>query len=187
MTKRIIDILLIILALPLIIIMFLMIYTVIRVTSKGPVIYWSKRIGEKCIEFDMPKFRTMKVNTPVLASHLLSSPENYLTSIGKILRKFSLDELPQLWSVFKGDMTLVGPRPALFNQYDLIKLRNTLGINNLVPGLTGWAQINGRDEISISKKVEFDLYYLNNKSIFLDIKIFFLTLAKIILKLDISH
>ncbi len=150
----------------------------VKLTSKGPVLYWSDRVGRNNIIFRMPKFRSMRVETPAVATHLLADPSVYLTPIGNLLRKTSLDELPQLWSIFKGDMSFVGPRPALFNQDDLIELRTTKGIHRLTPGLTGWAQINGRDELPIPVKVEFDYYYLVNQSFLLDLKIIFQTCLK---------
>ena len=155
--------------------------------SKGPIFFWSDRVGKNNIVFKMPKFRTMYVDAPNLATHLLNNPEKYLTSIGSFLRKTSLDEIPQLWSVFVGNMTFVGPRPALFNQYDLIELRNKNGISSLLPGITGWAQINGRDGISIQDKVKLELIYVNNKSILFDFKILVLTLLKVLQKEGINH
>ena len=149
--------------------------------------FWSKRVGIFNKEFLMPKFRSMKLNTPQLASHLLTTPENHVTRVGRVLRKYSLDEIPQLWSVLRGNMSFVGPRPALFNQEDLISLRSQKGIDILKPGITGWAQINGRDEISIQKKIEFDEYYLKNRNFFIDMKIIYLTIFKVISKEGISH
>tara|TARA_B110000438_G_C15760990_1_gene627276 strand:- start:303 stop:863 length:561 start_codon:yes stop_codon:yes gene_type:complete len=174
--------LLILLLLPIVIIIFL-----IKFDSSGPIIFWSKRVGKHNLIFLMPKFRTMKVNTPHKATHLLHNPNLYLTNVGIYLRKFSLDELPQLYSLILGHMSFVGPRPALYNQYDLIKMRNKKNISKLKPGITGWAQINGRDSISIERKVELDYFYLLNKSIFLDIKIIFLTLYKAFKKENIMH
>jgi len=159
----------------------------VAITSRGGILYWSNRVGRNNQTFKMPKFRTMRVNTPVVATHLLGNPENYLTPIGPFLRKSSLDELPQLWSILKGDMSFVGPRPALFNQDDLIKLRTNCGVHELVPGLTGWAQINGRDELSIPEKVRLDKYYLDNHSLLLDIKITITTLFKVVHKDGIVH
>ena len=156
-------------------------------TSKGRVFYWSKRVGLNNKIFNMPKFRTMKIGTPVIATDLIDNPETYLSPVGKFLRSFSLDELPQLFSIIKGDMSFVGPRPALFNQEDLINLRMLHGIDKLVPGLTGWSQINGRDDLSIDKKVAFDIEYLNNKSFFFDLKILCLTFMKIISREGVSH
>lgn len=173
---------LMILCIPLLIISFL-----VKLTSKGPVLYWSDRIGRNNSIFQMPKFRTMKINTPVVATHLLEGPNKYLTPIGSFLRKLSLDELPQLLSVLKGDMSFVGPRPALYNQHDLIELRTKKGIHKLIPGITGWAQINGRDELPIPVKVEYDEYYMKNKSFFLDLKILWLTFYKVVKIEGINH
>lgn len=172
----------IILILPLFIIALL-----VKITSKGPVIHWSKRIGKSNQIFSMPKFRTMKIDTPQVATHLLSNSHNYLTCIGGLLRKSSLDELPQLWSIIKGDMNIVGPRPALFNQDDLIKLRTDNNVHMIPPGLTGWAQINGRDEITIEKKVKLDREYLEKRSLFFDLKIIALTIYNVIVRKNISH
>jgi O-antigen biosynthesis protein WbqP len=174
---------LILLLLPIVVIIGLL----IKATSKGNIIYWSDRMGGNGQIFKMPKFRTMKSDTPAVATHLLDNPQNHLTSIGGFLRKTSLDELPQLWSVLRGDMSFVGPRPALFNQDDLIALRAKNGIDKLLPGITGWAQINGRDEISIEKKVSFEIEYLNKKSFWFDIKILWLTFFKVFFDKDISH
>src|SRR4030067_1229197 len=148
----------------------LIISLMVKLTSKGPVLYWSDRVGMDNKIFKMLKFRTMRIDTPRIATHLLTNPDAYLTSIGSFLRKFSLDELPQLWSILKGYMSFIGPRPALFNQDDLIELRTNKGIHKLVPGITGWAQVNGRDDIPIPKKVEYDAYYLKNRSFLFDIK-----------------
>ena len=149
--------------------------------------YWSNRVGVDNKIFKMPKFRTMRIDTPAVATHLMQNPDEYLTPIGPFLRKSSLDELPQLWSVLKGDMSFVGPRPALFNQNDLIALRTEKGVHRLVPGITGWAQINGRDDIPIPKKVEYDEYYLKNRSFIFDLKILFLTLLKVSRAENVSH
>ena len=156
-------------------------------SSKGNVIYWSKRVGQFNRQFNMPKFRTMRVNTPVVATHLLKKPDIYLTPIGSFLRKSSLDELPQLWSVLKGDMSLVGPRPALFNQDNLITLRKEREVDKLKPGITGWAQVNGRDELSISDKVALDVEYLEKKSFCFDMKILWITLMKVTKVNGVSH
>ena len=163
------------------------IFLIIKFTSNGPSIHWSKRIGIDNKIFLMPKFRTMKINTPDLATHLLDDPEKYTFAFGKFLRITSLDELPQIFSIICGEMTFVGPRPALFNQFDLIELRKTRGLHKIKPGITGLAQINGRDLISINEKVELDVQYMNNKNIFLDLKIIIITLFKIFLKNEISH
>lgn len=159
----------------------------VRLTSKGPALYWSDRVGRNNTIFKMPKFRSMRVGTPAVATHLLNNPDAYLTPIGSFLRKSSLDELPQLWSILVGDMSFVGPRPALFNQHDLIELRTKAGVHALVPGLTGWAQINGRDELPIPEKVALDVEYLHRKSIFLDIKIIFLTAWKVVKRDNVAH
>jgi len=159
----------------------------IRLTSSGPILYWSDRVGRNNQIFRMPKFRTMRTDTPAVATHLLQNPEQWITPIGSFLRKSSIDELPQLWSIFKGDMSFVGPRPALFNQNDLITLRTEKGIHALVPGLTGWAQVNGRDELPISHKVKLDAEYLERQSLFLDLKIMWITGLKVILKDGVSH
>jgi O-antigen biosynthesis protein WbqP len=159
----------------------------VRLTSKGPALYWSDRVGRNNVIFKMPKFRSMRVNTPAVATHLLTNPGQYLTPIGGFLRKSSLDELPQLLSILKGDMSFVGPRPALFNQHDLIALRTQAGVHLLVPGLTGWAQINGRDELPIPQKVALDVEYLHRQSSMFDIKILFLTALKVLLRDGVSH
>ena len=159
----------------------------VHITSHGPVIYWSDRVGRFNKLFKMPKFRSMHILTPTMATHILEHPDKWLTPIGSILRKSSLDELPQLWSIFKGDMSFVGPRPALFNQDDLIELRTNAGVHKLVPGLTGWAQINGRDKMDIIRKVQLDVEYMNQKSIFLDLKILLITLLKALLQKQVSH
>ena len=159
----------------------------IRLSSKGPALYWSERVGRDNQIFKMPKFRTMRVDTPAVATHLLSNPAQYLIFLGSFLRKSSLDELPQLWSIFKGDMSFVGPRPALFNQHDLVELRTTYGVHLLVPGLTGWAQINGRDELAIPVKVELDRYYLAHQSLLFDLKILLLTFVKVFCREGVSH
>lgn len=165
----------------------LFISILVKMTSKGPVLYWSDRVGRNNSIFTMPKFRTMRIDTPALATHLLADPELYLTPVGKFLRKSSLDEFPQLFSILKGDMSIVGPRPALFNQDDLIELRTKRGIHRLTPGLTGWAQINGRDDLPIPLKVEYDNYYLSKQSFILDIRIIFLTILNIFSFQDVHH
>ncbi len=159
----------------------------VRMTSAGPALYWSDRVGKGNRVFKMPKFRSMRVDTPALATHLLGSPKIYLTPIGSFLRKSSLDELPQLWSILKGDMSFVGPRPALFNQQDLIELRTLGGVHELLPGLTGWAQINGRDELPIPEKVKLDLEYLQQHSFLFDLKIIWLTFVKVLRRDGVSH
>ena len=163
------------------------IYLCVRATSPGPAIYWSDRVGQRNRIFKMPKFRTMLVDTPAVATHLLADPEKALTPIGSFLRRSSLDELPQLWSILKGDMSFVGPRPALFNQYDLIALRTQCGVDALVPGLTGWAQVNGRDALSIPDKVQFDMQYLQRRSFAMDMKILYMTFVKVIRRAEVSH
>ena len=185
--KRIFDISLAALILLLALIPMILLSILIKITSPGPIIHWSKRVGQNNREFLMPKFRTMKVNTPQLATHLMKDPETYLSSIGRFLRKFSLDELPQIISVLNGDMTFVGPRPALFNQDDLVQLRNEMGIEKLKPGITGWAQINGRDEIDINRKIELETEYLAKKGFLLDIYIIFITFIKVFRKKGVSH
>ena len=159
----------------------------VKLTSKGPVLYWSDRVGRWNRIFKMPKFRSMRTNAPQVATHLLSNPDAYLTPIGGFLRRSSLDELPQLFSVLNGDLSLVGPRPALFNQDDLITLRTESGVHNLVPGITGWAQVNGRDELPIPEKVRLDCEYLRTRSFWLDSKILFLTVLKVARREGVSH
>ena len=159
----------------------------VKITSKGPVFYWSDRVGKGNKIFKMPKFRTMLVDTPAVPTHLMTNPEQYCTSVGSFLRKLSLDELPQLYSVLKGDMSFVGPRPALFNQDDLIELRTKRGIHNLVPGITGWAQINGRDDLPIPEKVALDDYYLKHHTFFFDLKTLIITFANVIYHKGVQH
>ena len=175
--KRIFDLLLSICLVPALLFPLLMIAALVRLTSRGPALYWSDRVGMDNKIFKMPKFRTMRIDTPPVATHLLRNPDAYLTSIGSFLRKFSLDELPQLWSILKGHMSFIGPRPALFNQNDLIELRTNKGIHKLVPGITGWAQVNGRDDIPIPLKVKYDEYYMKNKSVFMDLKILYMMVS----------
>ncbi len=159
----------------------------VGLTSTGPVLYWSDRIGRNNRMFKMPKFRTMRIDTPAVATHLLKDPQRYLTPIGGFLRRTSLDELPQLWSILKGDMSFVGPRPALYNQADLIALRTQHGVHALTPGLTGWAQVNGRDELSIPDKVRLDVEYLHRKSLIFDLKILWITFLRVIRRQGVSH
>jgi len=185
--KRAVDLLFCLFLLPVLLVPMLVITILVRLSSKGPALYWSDRVGIHNTIFKMPKFRTMRIDTPAVATHLLSNPDAYLTPIGSFLRKTSLDELPQLWSVLKGDMSFVGPRPALFNQDDLIALRTQKGVHRLVPGITGWAQINGRDDIPIPQKVDFDGYYLVHRSFMFDLKILYLTLMKVIRAENVSH
>lgn len=185
--KRLFDFSLAIIALPVLLIPIIVVALIVRLTSNGPVIYWSDRVGRYNKIFRMPKFRTMQVSTPAVATHLLSDPKQFLTPVGSFLRKSSLDELPQLWSIIKGDMSFVGPRPALFNQEDLIELRSECGVDQMVPGLTGWAQINGRDELPIADKVKLDAYYMNRQSFWLDLKIIFLTFLKVLRREGVTH
>lgn len=185
--KRVIDISLVCLAFPLVALPATITCFFIKLTSRGPVLYWSQRVGKENVIFYMPKFRSMKVGTPKVATHLLGNPSEYLTAIGSFLRKTSLDEIPQLWSILIGDMSFVGPRPALFNQFDLVELRTQYGVDKLTPGLTGWAQINGRDYISIEEKVRLDVYYLKNIGWRLDLKIILLTIYYAIGQVGISH
>ncbi len=184
---RIFDIVLCLMASVILLPVAVCIWLLVRVTSKGPALYWSDRIGQYNSIFSMPKFRTMRADTPVVATHELNDPAQWLTPLGGFLRRSSLDEIPQLWCILKGEMALVGPRPALFNQVDLIALRTEKGIHTLRPGLTGWAQINGRDSLSIADKVAFDLEYLQKKSFGLDLKIIFLTALKILKRDGIAH
>ncbi len=185
--KRGFDFLFSLIAFSILILPMFIIAFIVRLNSKGPVLYWSDRVGQNNKIFKMPKFRTMRTDTPEMATHLMNNPEVYLTSVGKLLRKSSLDELPQLWSVLKGDMSFVGPRPALFNQDDLIDLRTKKGVHQLVPGITGWAQINGRDELPIPVKVSFDEFYFNNQTLLFDLKILWMTFAKVIKREGVSH
>ena len=159
----------------------------VRLTSPGPVLYWSDRVGRNNRIFKMPKFRSMRIDTPAVATHLLQNPEQWLTPIGSFLRKSSLDELPQLWSILKGDMSFVGPRPALFNQDDLIALRTEKGVHEMVPGLTGWAQVNGRDELPIPQKVELDAEYLQRRSLRFDLRVLWMTALKVLARDRVSH
>lgn len=159
----------------------------VKLTSKGSALYWSDRVGKHNIIFSMPKFRSMKVDTPAVATHLLADPKSVLTPVGDFLRKSSLDELPQLWSILVGDMSFVGPRPALYNQVDLITLRTEKGVHQLMPGLTGWAQVNGRDELPIPEKVDLDVEYLHQCSLTFDIKVLWLTLVKVLRRDGVSH
>ena len=185
--KRLFDLVLSLFAAILLAVPVVLVAVLVRITSKGPVLYWSDRVGKRNHIFKMPKFRSMRVGTPAVATHLLQDPKVYLTPIGSFLRKSSLDELPQLWSILVGDMSFVGPRPALYNQDDLIALRTECGVDALVPGLTGWAQVNGRDELPIPQKVALDHYYLLNQSLFLDIKILWLTFLKVARSDGVSH
>lgn len=185
--KRIFDMLMAALVSILLLIPFVLVALAVRMSSKGPILYWSDRVGKGNKIFSMPKFRTMKINTPAVATHLLDNPAQFLTPIGSFLRKSSLDELPQLWSIFRGDMSFVGPRPALFNQDDLIVLRTKAGVHHLVPGLTGWAQVNGRDELPIAEKVLWDIEYLKRRSLGFDLKILVLTVKNVLLGKHVAH
>jgi O-antigen biosynthesis protein WbqP len=185
--KRLFDLLLCILGLTLTAVPLAVTAITVLISSKGPILYWSARIGRNNITFQMPKFRTMLQGTPAVATHLLKNPDTFLTPFGGFLRKSSLDELPQLWSIFKGDMSVVGPRPALFNQIDLIALRTQHGVHKLMPGLTGWAQINGRDELPIPQKVALDIEYMQKQSLWFDIKIIVLTIGKVLGRSNITH
>jgi O-antigen biosynthesis protein WbqP len=185
--KRFFDLLLSVLILVLLTVPVLLIFTTVHLTSKGPALYWSDRVGKNNKIFKMPKFRSMLIDAPTVATHLLDNPDSYLSPIGGFLRSTSLDELPQLFSVLKGDMGFVGPRPALYNQDDLITLRSEKGVDKLLPGITGWAQVNGRDELSISDKVALDVEYLNRQSFWFDIKILWMTFLKVIKRDGVSH
>ena len=185
--KRIFDIFLGCLASLMLLFPMLLVGISVRLTSSGPALYWSDRVGRNNTIFKMPKFRSMRLGSPAVATHLMSDASSRLTPIGSFLRKSSLDELPQLWSILVGDMSFVGPRPALFNQLDLIDLRTQLGVHALKPGLTGWAQVNGRDELPIPKKVEFDVEYLNRQSFWFDLKILWRTFLKVFLRDGVSH
>ena len=185
--KRCFDLVLAAAALLLMAAPLLILAVLVRLTSPGPILYWSDRVGKDNRIFRMPKFRSMRVGTPALATHLLEDPDRYLTPIGSFLRRSSLDELPQLWSVLTGDMSFVGPRPALFNQDDLVILRTENGVHQLVPGITGWAQINGRDELPIPAKVNLDVEYLHRRSFWFDLHILWLTLVKVLHRDGVSH
>jgi O-antigen biosynthesis protein WbqP len=185
--KRLFDLLLGSIATFFLILPIVTLALLVRLTSRGPVVYWSKRVGQNNIIFLMPKFRSMRVDAPVVATHLLSDPKLFLTPIGSFLRKSSLDELPQLWSILKGDMSFVGPRPALFNQDDLIDLRTRNGVQALLPGLTGWAQVNGRDELPIPIKVALDVEYLKKQSFRFDMRILWITVLKVLKRDGVSH
>lgn len=187
MAKRAFDVLVSFVALAVCAVPMCLIAMLIRLTSKGGALYWSDRVGRENEIFRMPKFRTMRVGTPAVATHLLDAPDSHVTPLGKVLRRTSLDELPQLWSVLKGEMSLVGPRPALFNQTDLIALRTEAGVHHLVPGVTGWAQVNGRDEVPIPAKVEFDRYYVERRSFAFDIRILAMTVGRVFRGQGVSH
>lgn len=185
--KRLFDLVLGLMAAAVLLVPLVVVAMLVRLTSPGPALYWSDRVGRNNKIFKMPKFRSMRVGTPAVATHLLADPKAYLTPIGSFLRKSSLDELPQLWSILVGDMSFVGPRPALFNQHDLIELRTQKNVHALVPGLTGWAQVNGRDELPIPQKVALDAEYLRRQGFWFDIKILWLTFLKVVQRDGVSH
>jgi O-antigen biosynthesis protein WbqP len=185
--KRFFDLVASVTALVILSPLIILVTLLIKSTNKGPALYWSDRVGQRNIIYKMPKFRTMQLGTPTVATHLLTDSSQYLTPVGSFLRKSSLDELPQLWSILVGDMSFVGPRPALFNQDDLIALRKQYGVDQLVPGLTGWAQVNGRDELSIPIKVQYDFEYLQKQSFWFDMKILGLTFLKVVRRAGVSH
>lgn len=185
--RRVFDLVLAIVVGVLLLVPLLVVSVMVKLTSVGPALYWSDRVGRHNALFKMPKFRTMRVGTPAVATHLLADANTYLTPIGSFLRKSSLDELPQIWSILKGDMCFVGPRPALFNQQDLIDLRTKYGVHTLTPGLTGWAQINGRDELPIPQKVALDVEYLKNQSLWFDLKILVRTALKVLRRDNVAH
>ena len=185
--KRLFDLLLALAACMVLAVPMLLVFLAVRLTSPGPALYWSDRVGRHNKIFKMPKFRSMRVGTPAVATHLLADARSHLTPIGSFLRKSSLDELPQLWSILVGSMSFVGPRPALFNQHDLIALRTQHGVHNLVPGLTGWAQVNGRDELPIPDKVNLDATYLQQQSLLFDLRILWMTFVKVLNRDGVSH
>lgn len=185
--KRLFDLVLGLMAATMLLMPLVVVAVLVRLTSPGPALYWSDRVGRHNKIFKMPKFRSMRLGTPAVATHLLANPNEHLTPIGSFLRKSSLDELPQLWSILVGDMSFVGPRPALFNQHDLIELRTKKNVHALVPGLTGWAQVNGRDELPIPQKVALDAEYLQCQGFWFDIKILWLTFLKVVQREGVSH
>ena len=185
--KRFLDFSLALMAAVVFSIPLLLLVVLVKLTSKGPALYWSNRVGRYNHLFSMPKLRTMRIDTPVVATHLLTNPDQFLTPIGGFLRKSSLDEIPQLWCILRGDMSVVGPRPALFNQQNLIELRTEMGVHEIRPGLTGWAQINGRDELPIPEKVKLDQYYLQHQSLAFDIRMIALTALKVLRRDGITH
>ena len=185
--KRLLDVSCALLLGVLLLLPLMFLAALVRMTSPGPALYWSDRVGQNNRIFRMPKFRSMRIDTPAVATHLLPDPDACLTPIGSFLRKSSLDELPQLWSILTGDMSLVGPRPALFNQQDLIELRTQQGVHHLVPGITGWAQINGRDELPIPQKVALDVEYLQKHSFAFDLRILFLTAWRVLARQGVTH
>jgi len=185
--KRLFDFTVALAAAVVLLLRIIVVALVVRFTSPGPVLYWSERVGRNNRIFRMPKFRSMRIDTPQVATHLLADPATYLTPVGSLLRRSSLDELPQLWSILAGDMSFVGPRPALFNQHDLIALRTERGVHVLTPGLTGWAQINGRDELSIPEKVRLDEDYLRRRSFMFDLQILFMTFFRVAGRYGVAH
>jgi O-antigen biosynthesis protein WbqP len=185
--KRLFDLVLGLIAAAVLLVPIVVVAALVRLTSPGPVLYWSDRVGRHNQLFKMPKFRSMRVGTPAVATHLLANPKAVLTPIGSFIRRTSLDELPQIWSILVGDMSFVGPRPALFNQQDLIELRTQKGVHILMPGLTGWAQVNGRDELAIPEKLALDYEYLQRRGFWFDIKILWLTFLKVIRREGVSH
>lgn len=187
MLKRLFDLCLALSASLILWLPLLLVALAVKLTSRGPVVYWSDRVGRNNVIFKMPKFRSMRTDTPAVATHLLNNPDQYLTPIGSFLRKSSLDELPQLWSILTGDMSFVGPRPALYNQHDLIALRTEKQVHTIPPGLTGWAQINGRDELPIPQKVDLDAFYLQHQSFMLDMRILWQTFFKVVRRDGITH
>ena len=187
MQKRIFDLLVSLLAFIIFLIPMLLVAIAVGISSPGPILYWSERVGRNNKIFRMPKFRTMRLNTPLLPTHLLQNANSFITPIGSFLRKTSLDELPQLYCIIMGHMSLVGPRPALYNQHDLIDARTDLGVHTLMPGLTGWAQVNGRDELPLDQKVKYDQEYLDQKSFLMDLKILVLTVWKVVRVEDVTH
>ncbi len=185
--KRIVDLVVGLFALVMLVVPIVIVAILVKLTSKGSMLYWSSRVGHKNKLFRMPKFRTMQMDTPEMATHLMNTPDSYLSPIGGFLRRSSLDELPQLWSILKGDMSFVGPRPALFNQDDLIFLRTERGVDQLMPGLTGWAQVNGRDDLPILEKIALDEEYMQRQSFLFDLKILWLTVLKVVKWDGVSH
>lgn len=185
--KRVFDVFVALVCLPLLGVAIVLTALAVKLSSPGPVLYWSDRVGRHNRLFRMPKFRSMRIDTPAVATHLLENPEQWLTPIGSFLRKSSLDELPQLWCILVGNMSFVGPRPALFNQEDLIALRTEMGVHSLLPGLTGWAQVNGRDELPVPRKVQLDTEYLKRRSFLFDLRILWMTALKVLARDGVSH
>ncbi len=185
--KRLFDVVVALVCLPLLGVPIILTALAVKLSSPGPVLYWSDRVGRHNRLFRMPKFRSMRIDTPAVATHLLENPEQWLTPIGSFLRKSSLDELPQLWCILVGNMSFVGPRPALFNQEDLIALRTEMGVHSLLPGLTGWAQVNGRDELPVPLKVQMDTEYLQRRSFLFDLRILWMTALKVLARDGVSH